>query len=94
VKLSRRVSYQKDLDALVDYIAQDNPAAALGMLDRIEQHVEHLREHPEMGRFGRVKGTRELVVPKTPYIVVYRLTETEAVLLRVLHGAQPWPPTR
>jgi toxin ParE1/3/4 len=93
VKLSRRASYQRDLNAPVDYIAQDNPPAALDMLDRIEQYTERLRQHPGMGRPGRVKSTRELVVPGTPYIVVYRLTKTEAVLLRVLHGVQQWPPT-
>ena len=44
-----------------------------------------------MGRAGRVKGTRELVISKTPYIAVYRIIAEAIVVLRILHGAQQWP---
>jgi len=32
-----------------------------------------LAKNPNVGRLGRVSGTRELVVSRTPYIVVYRV---------------------
>jgi toxin ParE1/3/4 len=44
-----------------------------------------------MGRSGRVADTRELVISRTPFIVVYRVTPTRIEILRVLHGAQAWP---
>jgi toxin ParE1/3/4 len=47
-----------------------------------------------LGRPGRKRGTRELVVPGTPFIVVYRIQEQEArqiQVIRFLHGAQQWP---
>jgi toxin ParE1/3/4 len=44
-----------------------------------------------MGRPGRVKGTRELVIVGTPYIVAYRIKGDAVQVLRVLHGAQKWP---
>lgn len=62
------------------------------MGDAIEAAVTRLAEYPKIGRIGRVAGTRELVVTGTPYIVVYRIEPTAAVILRVLHGAQRWPP--
>jgi toxin ParE1/3/4 len=51
-----------------------------------------LADHPHMGRAGRVDGTRELVVARTPYLVVYRVISTEVRIIRVLHSAQCWPP--
>lgn len=81
-----------DLEDIADYIAQDNPAAALRMVDRVEECAAGLADHPERGRTGRVHGTRELVVTDTPYLVVYRLSASTVDVLRVLHGAQQWPP--
>jgi plasmid stabilization system protein ParE len=46
---------------------------------------------PEIGRPGRVAGTRELVVSRTPYIAAYQVADGEIVILDVLHGAQKWP---
>jgi len=43
-----------------------------------------------MGRLGRVKGTRELVVSGTPYVICYRVEPDAVVILRLLHGAQKW----
>ena len=79
--------------AQLDYIAAENPQAAVHMDEEIEQQAEHLREHPDMGRVGRVKGTRELVVQRTPFILVYRVhpKAQRVEIWRVLHGAQQWP---
>lgn len=77
--------------AQLDYIAQDSPAAAIAMDERIEHGTEGLLDHPERGRPGRVKGTRELVIPRTPFIAIYRLRGDRIEILRLLHGAQQWP---
>lgn len=81
-----------DLIALRTYIEEYNPAAA----QRVALHIIHnvetlLPSHPEMGRPGRVPGTRELVVPRTPYVVPYRLVGNTIQVLRVFHGARRWP---
>jgi toxin ParE1/3/4 len=78
----------------IEYIAQDNPGAALQQLDRIEEQTDMLLVHPELGRPGRKQGTRELVISRTPFIVVYRIkTKAQRIeLLRLLHGSQQWPP--
>jgi toxin ParE1/3/4 len=81
-----------DLAALRAYIAQDDPAAA----QRVALHIIHsvetlLPNSPEMGRPGRVPGTREVVIPRTPYIVPYRLVGNTIQVLRVFHSARQWP---
>ena len=81
-----------DLAALRAYIAQDDPAAAQRIALHIIRNVETLLPNsPEMGRPGRVPGTRELVIPRTPYIVPYRLVDNAVQVLRVFHGARLWP---
>ncbi|TAI66617.1 hypothetical protein CWO89_07380 [Bradyrhizobium sp. Leo170] len=52
-----------------------------------------LSDNPEMERPGRVPGTRELVIPMTPYIVPYRVAGQTVQVLRVFHGAWRWPET-
>jgi toxin ParE1/3/4 len=80
-----------DRDAIMDHIAKDNVPAALAIDERIASAVENLLLFPQMGRTGRVTGTRELVVVKTDYIVAYKLDSKAILILRVLHGAQQWP---
>ena len=84
----------RNRDAQIDYIAERNPRAAIDQGDKIEHQVGQLLEHPEMGRPGRVDGTRELVISGTPFIVVYRYKPRakRIELIRLLHGAQKWPP--
>lgn len=77
--------------AQLDYIALDSPSAAERLNEEIERQIARLPEHPYMGREGRVSGTRELVVTRTPFIAVYRITATHIEILRILHGAQQWP---
>lgn len=79
-----------DLLAIVDYISDDNPDAALALMDEIQGKVAQLPAHPKRCRPGRVKGTRELVV-RPNYIVVYTETAVAVTVLRVLHAAQMWP---
>ncbi len=80
-----------DREAIFDYIEEDSPRAAAMVDDRIEAQVELLVRMPEIGRVGRIEITRELVVPRTPYVVAYQIRGRTVRILRVLHGAQLWP---
>ena len=75
----------------LEYIAQDNPLAAINQDEEIERQINMLLAHPQMGRPGRVAGTRELVISSTPFVVIYRLQEQSIEVLRLLHSAQQWP---
>ena len=82
-----------DREAIFDYIEADSPRAAVAIDDRIGEAVESLGEFPQMGRAGRLEGTRELVVHRSPYIAVYCILGDTVRILRVLHGARQWPET-
>ena len=82
----------QDLISLRAYIAEESPAGARRIVLRILHDVEHLLpDNPQMGRPGRVPGSRELVVARTPYIVPYRVQRATIQILRVFHGARRWP---
>jgi toxin ParE1/3/4 len=81
-----------DREAIYTYIENHNAAAALKVDERIEEACGHLARFPKMGRAGRVEGTRERAINGTPYVVVYRLAANHVLILRILHGAQRWPP--
>jgi toxin ParE1/3/4 len=57
----------------------------------IYEAIQSLRTMPYRGRYGRIENTRELVIPRLPYLVVYQISEERLVVLNVLHGAQRWP---
>jgi toxin ParE1/3/4 len=80
-----------DLAELVEYIASDNPVAAYRVHDDIRKQTNLLAMQPEIGRPGRVRGTRELVITGTPYIAAYRFAGDVLTVLRLLHGARRWP---
>ncbi len=81
-----------DLAALRAYISRDNPSAARRVALHLLEMVETtLAENPPIGRPGRVPGTREFVIDKTPYIVPYRVKDNALQILRIYHGARRWP---
>jgi len=84
----------RNLDHHANYIAKNDPIAARNAVQRIQTAVDQLAEHPSMGRIGRVPLTRELIVGGTPWIIVYRVRADVVEIIRVLHGAQSWPPQR
>ena len=81
----------RHLGALSAYIAKDSEQSASRVATRILKAVDLLQTQPEMGRPGRILGTRELVVPGTPYIIPYRARGERLELMAVFHGRQQWP---
>ena len=82
---------RQDLDGIFDYILEESPDLAAVVLNRINEAILSLTEMPHLGRPGRVPGTRELVVQRTPFIVPYQITGQTVEILRVYHGARRWP---
>lgn len=76
---------------LREYIAQESPSAAASVAQRILDCVTLLSEHSAIGRPGRVAGTREFVVPQTPYIVTYRVRADTLAIIAAFHQRQRWP---
>jgi len=85
-----RASALNELDAVVAYIAQHNPAAAVALLERIQSSVLPLSEHPDLFRLGRVPGTREIVAHPN-YLVVYRVLADCVEVVSVMHTSREHP---
>jgi toxin ParE1/3/4 len=79
-----------NLDHVEDYIAQDNPPAAVATVNKIIETAQMLADYPTVGKRGRERGTRELVVAGLPYIVIYTVQNEELVILRVLHTSMKY----
>ena len=80
-----------DLAHIVEYIRQDNPAAARRVAQTIYQSIARLRKFPDVGRIGLAENTRELVFSPWPYIAVYEIIGDQVQVLRIRHAAQDWP---
>jgi toxin ParE1/3/4 len=79
----------RDVEALHDYIALDNENAAAKEVERILDALDALVRHPDMGRKGRVPGTRELVA--SPFVIAYRVRAGGIELAAIIHGSRKWP---
>lgn len=90
MKVIVRARADADLDAIFQWIANDNPRAATAMVSRILGRINLLERDTlaHMGRFGVVEGTLELV--EYPYIIIYRVDDArrEVTVLAIMHGAQ------
>jgi addiction module RelE/StbE family toxin len=79
-----------DLQAVRRVVEERDARAARNVAVRIRDATRLLAEHPAVGRPGRVAGTRELLVPRTPYILPYRVVGEVLEVLRVLHWERRW----
>lgn len=81
----------RNLVHLREYIEKGSEQNAALVAQRILRAINLLQTQPQMGRPGRVLGTRELIVPGTPYIIPYRVRWERLELIAVFHGRQKWP---
>ena len=81
---------QADRRAIREYIATDDQRAALAMDELFTQKAARLAQLPEMGKPGRVDGTRELVAHRS-YILIYAVKDDHVQVLRIMHTARQWP---
>ena len=80
-----------DLESTVNFIRADNAEAAHRVGRKLYSAAESLSSMPRRGRAGQVEGTRELILARLPYIIVYQVLERDVRIIRVRHAAQEWP---
>jgi toxin ParE1/3/4 len=82
-----------ELEDILERIAAENPAAAVRFRARVERVIERIEQFPEGAQeVAERPGVRRLPLVRYPYVIHYRVTENEIVILRIIHGARrsPW----
>lgn len=82
---------RRELIAVLARLSEDDVERAATMYARIERATAHLRHHPAMGRSGRIPGTRELVIARTPFVAIYVVERGVARIVSLHHLSQQWP---
>jgi toxin ParE1/3/4 len=94
MKIRWTPSAEADLVQVHNFVAEDNLRAADGLIEKFYNTAMHLGQFPRLGKIGRVKGTRELVIPGTWFYLSYRIDDDEVQVLAVVHGARRRPSSR
>lgn len=90
MKIEWSVESGLDLREIKAYIAQDDPLVAARVVREIRIVTTALVDNPLIGRPGEIEGTRELMVGRLPYLIVYRIREKAVRILAVVHTARLW----
>ena len=77
-----------DLNSLETYISKDNPIAARKVANNILLAVKLLETMPKIGRPGKIKETRELIIHNLPYLVRYKINKETIQIINVFHTSR------
>jgi toxin ParE1/3/4 len=91
MKLRWTQAARRDRELIYAYIETDNPQAALELDEHFDDRADQLTQLPNIGRAGRVIGTRELSIAGGSYVLVYRLEGDLVWIIRVIHTSRAWP---
>ncbi len=81
----------QDIDHIYNYIAKNNTiSTAKKILNSIENMIDHLEKFSELGKIGRIRNTRELTIPKLPFIIVYKIYKTHIAIVSIMHTSKKW----
>jgi addiction module RelE/StbE family toxin len=80
-----------DLQHIADYLFEKTPENAAQLIRKIYDAPSKLKEFPNLGRSGKKQGTRELLLPPLPYVLVDKVADDILHIVRILHSAQDWP---
>lgn len=81
-----------DLTGIFDYLSEHQSSElAERVIRTVVEAAESLRAFPKKGRLGRELDTRELVMQRYPYIVIYTLKPDALEILTVLHTSRKFP---
>ena len=87
------LSAEQDRSDIFEFIARDNPLAAIDIDELFSAAVARLVEHPLIGRAGKIPGTRELILLQS-YRLIYEVQAGTIWILALVHTARLWPPAR
>ena len=91
-KLLYAVEADNDLQAIYDYIANDNLDRAVSYLGEIEKQILRLTDFPNIGhdiKYNELKALGVKILPFDNYLIFYTINEPNKIIniVRVLHGS-------
>ncbi|MBL8548648.1 MAG: type II toxin-antitoxin system RelE/ParE family toxin [Hyphomonadaceae bacterium] len=81
-------SARRDFDNALRYLQPRSQAGAKRMGERILAVASLLEQFPELAPPSRYRSLRQLVVPRTPYLVIYRLNGGDVEIRAIVHAKQ------
>lgn len=81
---------ERDVAAIIDTIAADNPTAALRWLDGVERQCAMLGEYPAMGAARDEVRPGLRLWPAGKYLILDREQDGGAEIVRVIDGRRRW----
>ena len=91
MKVIWSASSVRHLQEVIEYLQLESAGGASKIRRRILETAKRIGQMPQSGRVGRIEGTREAVVPRSPYVVVYQISVQQIEILGIWHGARVWP---
>lgn len=83
--------FAKALRREYEFLRSRDVVNALAVRDRLIRAAATLSEFPDRGREWRVPGSREMVVPGLPYVLIYRVKGDEVLIASLFHTSRNWP---
>jgi len=81
----------RDIESIYHYITERSDiSTAKKVLVSLEVMLDHLAEYSQLGKDGRVKNTRELIVPKLPLVIVYKIYSDHIAITAIMHTSKKW----
>jgi addiction module RelE/StbE family toxin len=72
-----------DREAIYDYLEKRSPQGARNVQRAIAHAIKSLTIHPRLGQRTEVEGVYELIVPRRPYKVYYRVEREEVWIIHI-----------
>lgn len=88
MKLRYTKTALRQIEQALSYIAVRSPQGAVSVAKRTQTVLAVVLDHPLAGQATSREGVRRLVLTPYPYVIFYRVTETEIVVLRFRHAAR------
>lgn len=79
-----------DLESAREFIVTEYPQSLKSTIENIQLSIDQIKIFPEIGKIGRVKGTRELIFSQMPFILAYRQKKSSIEIISILHQSRKW----
>lgn len=89
-RVKLRPAAERDLDRLIDFMAQLDARAADRREHWLRESLRRLARYPQMGRPGPGPGLRQMTFRygKSSYLVRYLVTDEAITVTRIWHGKE------